>query len=479
MYAPLVFRADEGWVYEKVGEDSGKWRRARAKDQLDVAQQLLDKKDYDTAEKAARRVVAQWPASDYAPKAQYLVGRSLEAQHKDEKAFKAYQKVIEKYPKVEQYEEVLSRQYGIANRFLGGQWFKLWGIIPFFPSMDKTSDMYTKIIHNGPYSTVAPDAQMKIGTAREKQRDYTAAVKAYETAADRYNDRPKVAADALYRAGQAYTKSASTAEYDQSAAGQAIATFTDFMTLYPDDPRVPETQKIIGRLKTEQARGNFQIARFYEKRRHWESARIYYNAVLLEDPNSPYAKTARERIDALKKKRNPPRPRANDMWRPLLCLLMLNLCGCAGYKLGPPTGEAPGSRSVQISPFNNMTLEPRLTDAVTSQLRKSLQRDNTFKLATHGDGDIHVTGVITTYRRHELSFAPKDVITVRDYRISIQAQVTAREKATGKLLFDQVVNGSTIIRVGNDLVSSERQALPLLAADLAKNVTDLLVDGSW
>ncbi len=44
---------------------------------------------------------------------------------------------------------------------------------------------------------------------------------------------------------QAYTKQARTAEYDQSVAGQAISAYTDFMTLYPDDPRVarrPESQ---------------------------------------------------------------------------------------------------------------------------------------------------------------------------------------------------------------------------------------------
>ena len=164
------------------------------------------------------------------------------------------------------------------------------------------------------------------------------------------------------------------------------------------------------------------------------------------------------------------------MWRPLLCLLLLNLCGCAGYRLGPTTGDAPGSRSVQIFPFNNETLEPRLTDAVTAQLRKSLQRDNTFRLATHGDGDIVVTGKITHYRRHELSFRQHDVSTVRDYRITMTAQVTARERATGKVLFDQPVSVSA---TEQDIVSTERQALPLLAADLAKNVTDLLADGTW
>jgi len=47
------------------------------------------------------------------------------------------------------------------------------------------------------------------------------------------------------------------------------------------------------------------------------------------------------------------------------------------------------------------------------------------------------------------------------------------------VLFEQPVTGSTLIRVGTDLASSERQALPLLAGDLARNVAALLVDGSW
>jgi outer membrane protein assembly factor BamD (BamD/ComL family) len=72
------------------------------------------------------------------------------------------------------------------------------------------------------------------------------------------------------------------------------------MALYPNDPRVPQAQKIIAALKGNQARGSFDIARFYEKRKKWEGARIYYNEVLLQDPNSPYATEARQRIDQLK-----------------------------------------------------------------------------------------------------------------------------------------------------------------------------------
>jgi outer membrane protein assembly factor BamD len=230
------------------------------------------------------------------------VGRCYEAKGKDEKAFAEYQKVLEKQPKIANFQEILQRQYEIANKYLAGKWFKLWGVIPIFSSMDKTAAMYEKIVRTGPYSEVAPQAQMKIGAAREKQSNYALAAKAYETAADRYHDRPQIASDALFKEGVAFKKQAQTAEYDQSTAGQAIATFTDFMTLYPNDPRATQAQNTIGALKGEQARGSFQIAKFYERYRRWNGALVYYNEVLVLDPNSQYATQARQRIDELKKR---------------------------------------------------------------------------------------------------------------------------------------------------------------------------------
>lgn len=299
--APLTYRPGEGWVYESVG-GGGKWVRTRAKDQLEVAQSAFDKGDYSTAFKAARRTVKVWPLSDYAPKAQYLVGRAYEKKNQDEKAFKAYQTLLEKYPKLDNFDEVVARQYEIANRFLGGQWFKIWGYVPFFPNMDKTSDMYEKVIRNGPYTATAPQAQMKIGAAREKQSDYPLAVRAYERAADRYHDREAVAADALYKAGLAYHKQSLKAEYDQGTAGKAMSTFGDFASLHPEDPRVTDAQKKIIGLKAEQARGSYQIARFYEKKKRWEGALIYYSDVVEKDPKSTYAEEARKKIEELRKK---------------------------------------------------------------------------------------------------------------------------------------------------------------------------------
>jgi DNA uptake lipoprotein len=131
------------------------------------------------------------------------------------------------------------------------------------------------------------------------------AVKAYEKAADRYHDKPDIASEALFKAGFAYYKQAKKAEYDQSVAGQAISTFDDFVTLYPDDPRSREAQNLKGALKTEQSRGSFDNAEFYEKHGKLASAKIYYNDVvslLLSEPNSRYYVQARERIDSINRR---------------------------------------------------------------------------------------------------------------------------------------------------------------------------------
>lgn len=299
--APLIYTPEEGWIYEKAGSDT-KWQRTRAKDQLEVAQAAFGKQDYGLSLKAAKRVVSRWPFSDYAPQAQYLAGRCYEEEGKDEQAFKHYQRLLEKYPKMTNAHEVLERQFIIANKFLGGQWRKALGVIPLPPSREKTIEMYQKIIKNAPYSEVAPQAQINIGAANEKSRKYAEAMKAYETAADRYSEREKVAADAMYKAGQAAIKQARTAEYDQSTAGKAIDTFTEFGALYPNDSRAPSTKAQIDTLKAEQALGSYKIAKFYESRNRWGAALIYYNEVLVVDPNGPKAREARERIAEIKQR---------------------------------------------------------------------------------------------------------------------------------------------------------------------------------
>jgi Lipopolysaccharide-assembly len=162
------------------------------------------------------------------------------------------------------------------------------------------------------------------------------------------------------------------------------------------------------------------------------------------------------------------------------CGLALLLAGCAGYQLGPTNGMSAGARSVQINPIVNKTLEPRLGEYVMNSLRKRLQQDGTYRLDTKEEGDIIVNAVIAAYTRAGLSYVPTDVITPVDYDVIMTLRLSARERATGRVILDgRDVVSHLSLRAGNDLPSAERQALPVLTDDLAKKATALLVDGTW
>jgi hypothetical protein len=105
--------------------------------------------------------------------------------------------------------------------------------------------------------------------------------------------------------------------------------------------------------------------------------------------------------------------RRHGLWP--VCALAWLLAGCAGYHLGPAGGQTSGSRTVQVEPFVNKTLVPRLSDYVMISLRENLAQDGTYRVDTHDDGDVILSGEITSYTRTAISVQSTDVLTAVDY----------------------------------------------------------------
>jgi hypothetical protein len=163
----------------------------------------------------------------------------------------------------------------------------------------------------------------------------------------------------------------------------------------------------------------------------------------------------------------------------ILGVMVMLLAGCAGYHLGPTNGAIAGEKSIEVFPLNNQTMEPRLGDAVTQSLREHLQTDGTYHLRSRGGSDVVLTGTIKRYYREGMSFLRADVDVTENYRVGIVAHVVARETHSGKVLLEKDISGFTLVNVTTDFNSADRQALSLLADDLARNITQALTEGAW
>ncbi len=163
----------------------------------------------------------------------------------------------------------------------------------------------------------------------------------------------------------------------------------------------------------------------------------------------------------------------------LLTVVLVFGAGCRGYRLGATNPELTQGRTIQVQFFENRTIEPGLPEAMNRALRQEIQRDGAYRLRTGGDSDVLVSGVITGFERRPLAFQPTDVITATDYDLRLTAQITATERVGGRVLLERKIIGRTSVRLGRDLPSVERQALPLLAEDWARQAADALTEGGW
>lgn len=291
--APLIWRKGEGWTWEHAGVAVG----TNPADQLKIAQGLQAKKQYRSAIDAYRRVIARWPQSSATQDARYSLAECLSAIGYHYQAFKEYQQLIEKHPNTPHFDDVLQRQFEIGNLFLAGERQKVWGI-RWFPSFERTIEVFEKVVKNGPYSPVSAEAQFRIGLTYEKEDDYLAAVHAYEKVLERYPKSP-LAEAAQFQIGYAYKKESQRSEYDQNAANQAIAAFDDFLLRYPSSEKVPLAQQYQMALKEEQAKGLFNIGKFYENSKEYKAALIYYNDVIEKNPKSDWAAQAKDKVAKL------------------------------------------------------------------------------------------------------------------------------------------------------------------------------------
>ena len=164
----------------------------------------------------------------------------------------------------------------------------------------------------------------------------------------------------------------------------------------------------------------------------------------------------------------------------LAVLVVALFTGCAGYHIGPIGGTlvAPG-KSVEILPFDNQTLQPRLGDALTQAARERLQTDGSYHLATREPADVVITVTIKRYGREALSFLSTDTATPENYRVGLLVHVVIRDRSSGKLLLEKDLKPHTLVHIGTDLASAERQALPLIADDFAHDLISLLSESAW
>ena len=267
--------------------------------QFDWAMGFYQAKDYKKAIGEFEKLIKNYPLSRLASEAQFYIAESCEKISEYYRAFENYQLVIDKYPYTERVEEVIHRQYRIANLFYSGQKARLFGLA-LLPAKDKAVEIFAKVVENAPYGKYADVAQYKLGLCYMDLKDYINAALAFKEIIENY-PKSELVDDAKYKIAVCAAEASSGPEYNEEDTDRAIREFRDFVKRYPDSEMEREARSFIKELENQKAQNSFNIAQFYEKQGNLESAVIYYEEILAKFPNSDWAPKALEQVQVIRK----------------------------------------------------------------------------------------------------------------------------------------------------------------------------------
>ncbi|HEX4085579.1 MAG TPA: outer membrane protein assembly factor BamD [Chthoniobacteraceae bacterium] len=293
--AEVEYQSGQGWsLTDLSGEQKAE---ATPEAQLGKAQKYEQAGDYHHAMVAYYLLTRKFPRSGAAPGAQLKAAEMAVKSGDLDRGYDYYNEYLTKYPKGDDFDNALQGMYDIGQKFLAGARRRLFGV-KAFPSMARAQQVFENIVKVAPFSKWAPLAQFYVGQALEKQGKPDDAVAAYDEVISRYPTDP-AAADAQYQIGYVYLVESRTA-YDKTSALKAQEAFEDYLTRYPNSEKAAQTQDDLKAIQARENSNAVTVAKYYDKKKNYKAAVIYYNEVIKEQPGTPDAQAAAARITAIK-----------------------------------------------------------------------------------------------------------------------------------------------------------------------------------
>lgn len=297
--------AHAAWVWTP---QTGRWinvahlPKETAELQLEFARSLYLKGDYKKAMKETEKFDKYYADSELADQNQFLRGEIRLAEGKHVAAAKAFQTVIANYPQTELFDDVIAKQYEIGD-YLYTLGEKKQAKRRYFPTFKKgpfkkAIEVYSMVIKNAPFTDAAAEAQYKIGLCHQAREEYVEAAFEYRRVIEDYPDS-KWVVDATYGLAICYWKASLGPDYDQTPSKLAMEAIDDFARRTPaGDERLADLQEKREVLRENIAQHKLNTAHFYERRRDFRAARIYYNVTVNDYADTKAAEKAQKWLDS-------------------------------------------------------------------------------------------------------------------------------------------------------------------------------------
>lgn len=264
--------------------------------QLKYAEKAEKNGSLGKARRGYEALVREWPTSPEAVRAQLRLAEVLEKEGSYADAFDEYQYLLVHYAGNCPYDEILDRQFRIANYLLHNNTSMFgWAL----SGLSSIRERFETIVRNAPRSSKAPEAMLIIGGIREEEDERKEAIQVYDGLLNRF-PKSEQAGQAAFLSARCRHELAMRETDNEQRCREALAFTRALLQRRPNHPQKNQLvawQKELENLLLEQ---NYRMAVFYDSRqRSLQASKIAYQRFLKEFGKSKYAPEVKRRLEAL------------------------------------------------------------------------------------------------------------------------------------------------------------------------------------
>jgi outer membrane protein assembly factor BamD (BamD/ComL family) len=281
-----------------------------AREHFGKGQKLFQERKYDDAADEFKSAAKRWPDSPLEEDALYMQAESEFFADRYSAASDTYGRLLKKFENSRFLEKAVARQFAIARYWDDLDRAKHRFILipnltdkmqPLFDTQGNAIKAYESVHLSDPTGPLADDSVMAIANVHFLAGRYDDADYYYDQLRKQYpqSEHQQLAAQLGLRAKM---RTYQGPEYDAKPIDQAEDLVQQINVQFPNQP--PDERERLrnaGRaLRTQRAQRDWETAEYYARTRHYGGARYYYNVILQDHPDSPFAEMARQRLEQYK-----------------------------------------------------------------------------------------------------------------------------------------------------------------------------------
>ncbi len=199
------------------------------------------------------------------------------------------------------FEDAISYKFGIAERFFHGEkkpLFHSHKAPKVLSAKEDAISIYDEVIATLPHSEFAAKSLLGKARIQAELEDYKPSLETLDLLIRRF-PKHELAAEAYLEKIHVYYMQCQGRSLDPDLLDLAEVTIRKFRLVFPRETRLAEAQEYIHKMEEAFALNLLNTGAFFQKTKKIPAAKIYYNKVISQYPQTPAALTAREKLKDL------------------------------------------------------------------------------------------------------------------------------------------------------------------------------------